>query len=197
MKNKKERLFEVLSRIDSTFKSRLNEQENLNTNIVYYRCLPEYIGKTILFEPRNYFEHINDEGNPVYNYGEYVRSGIKEISASKYIGGSVMGSFSMNRTTKTFYIYTINEKPDVDISHWNIDDFEYLQEVRYRKPVEGVFIGTVHLSDYLIKIFDMFYEYATSDGSDYEDYTYEEQQIILNIFQNGMLHQELKNLKAT
>lgn len=179
---------------------KLNEKQINNSlqvsNTSYYRCLPTFGGEKIIFEPKGYYEVVNDDGTAIMRYGEYVRSKVKELSASKYIGGSIMGSYSMNRNTRTYYIYKINEKPDVDISHWTSGDFEFLQEVRYRRPVEGSYIGYIYLSDYLFKAFDTFHEYISPDDVYGKEYTEEQNRLIEDIFYNGKFMQVLKNLKT-
>jgi hypothetical protein len=108
-----------------------------------------------------------------------------------------MGSYSMNHSN-TFYIYEICEEPDKDISHWDGQDFGYLEEVRYRKPVTGKYIGKTILSNYLVFLFDVFYESQTiqdMDENEIEKFR-EENDSYLDDLDNGKLTKELKKIKV-
>jgi len=129
----------------------------------YYRAEGEFIGKEVKYEPKGFYEAIDDDGGLVPTYGGYHRSTIKELSASKYVGGAVIGSYSMREGTDTFYIYEIDKKPHIDISHYTQDDFEYIEEVRYRENVIGKYIGKVILDKELKDTIDAFYEVSTHD----------------------------------
>lgn len=116
-----------------------------STNKVYYHGSNKFVGDKILFKPKGFYEKIDKNNNPIFAFDEYELSNIPEISASKYIGGAILGCFSTKRTREIF-IYTIHENPTVDISHWLGDDFEFLQEVRYRKPVQCIFYKKINIS---------------------------------------------------
>ena len=143
-----------------------------NFSSKYYRAIGSHIGNDVLFIPEDYYEGVRDDNSPAYKYGSFWTSNIPEICASKYIGGAVLGASSMLKTTNELFVYEIASAPTKDISHWTIGDFTYLQEVRYRSPVKGKFIGKVILSAEYLELFKLFYEYmgyVTSEGmEDYE-----------------------------
>lgn len=135
----------------------------------FYRALTEYIGDTVLFKPHGYYEAVDKKNNPVkpkYGLiGDFEESKIPETAASKYIGGCVLGSFSMNNS-KNYYIYEINQVPDIDISHWSEGDFEYIEEVRYRKNVPANYIGKVQLNTFQFDALFNYYELLNSRIND-------------------------------
>ena len=147
---------------------------NENTdNKKYYRAVEKNMGKTIEFEPNGYYEAIGDNGYPIMKYDTFWTSRTKETAASKTVGGAILGLYSMfinhGKDPKTFYVYEINEKPDVDISHWSYGDFAYLEEVRYRRPVKGTYKGKVDISDDMKKRFQAYYEMINSEPYDEPD----------------------------
>ena len=119
---------------------------NEKNNTHFYRAIPEFIGKSVTFEPKGYYEATDDEGNPITVAGDvWAKSNIPELAASKTVGGAILGLWSMGnhhglKINKCF-IYQINEKPQKDLSHLRRDDFEYIKEVRYLKPVKGKYVG--------------------------------------------------------
>ena len=128
----------------------MDEQE-LPSQEKYYRAVEKYMGETIEFEPEGFYEAIDDEGNPIWKYDTFWVSDKPEIAASKSVGGALMGLYSMfmqhKKNPEVFYVYEINEKPDVDISHWEIGDFTHLKEVRFRRVVQGHYVGKVDITD--------------------------------------------------
>lgn len=146
--------------------------ENIE-NEKYYRVVEKNMGKTIEFEPEGFYEAIDDNGNPIYHYDTFWQSEIPEVAASKTIGGAVMGLYSMfmsnGKNPSIFYIYEINEKPDVDISHWDMGDFYHLKEVRYRRPVRGTYKGKVTITDDMKKRLNAFYEMNNLEAYDEPD----------------------------
>lgn len=176
-----------------TYESFTNEQ------ISYYRAESGFIGETSIFEPKGYYENIGDDDEPNINFGEHRISDTPEVCASKYIGGCVLGSYSMNRTGK-YFIYEINEKPDKDISHWSNQDFQYLEEVRYRRTIKGKYIGEVILTNYQKKLFEILYKHfeLSSDESPEEmtELEYEEFDKYWNDIEDGKLEKELKKIKV-
>jgi hypothetical protein len=151
----------------------------------YYRASDVFLGEEVVFKPENFYEEVGYNNEPSYNYGSFSISEIPEVCASKYIGGSVLGSFSMLKNENNFYIYTINEAPSVDISHWNIGDFEYLEEVRYRKEVIGKFIGKITLSDYQYNIMKLYYEYLEYRLSEDDDIEYDDKfDVLVDLIEN-------------
>jgi len=168
----------------------------------YYRAVEKNMGKTIEFEPEGFYEAIDDDGNPIYQYDTFWESDIAEVAASKTIGGAVMGLYSMFRTNgrnpETFYIYMINEKPDVDISHWDMGDFYHLKEVRYRRAVQGKYIGKLIITDDMKTKLNAFYNMNSLEAYDEpDDETYEivkntdYDQYIDNV--KGMVHERNKS----
>jgi len=114
----------------------------------FYRAVTTKDSDTVLFEPKGYYEAIDDNGNPITTRGDVLsRSNVPEVAASKTVGGAVLGAWSMLRhhgklsSNTKIYIYKINQTPDKDLSHIHRDDFEWLQEVRYKTAVEGSYVG--------------------------------------------------------
>ena len=150
-------------------------KENVNTE-KYYRAVEKNMGKTVEFEPEGFYEAIDDDGNPIWKYDTFWVSETPEVAASKSVGGAVMGLYSMfmqhGKNPQVFYIYEINEKPDVDISHWDMGDFAHLKEVRYRRPVQGTYKGKVTITDDLKQRLRAFYEITGLDAYDEPDEEY-------------------------
>ena len=148
--------------IKTTIRDFLNEE---HSNQKYYRAVTEFKGGDVIFEPRGYYESFDDEGNPQFHVGDVIaRSKTPEISASKTIGGALLGVWSMlnhhsslNNNNK-IYLYLINEKPNKDLSHVRMDDFEYIKEVRYNNPVKGNYIGYFVFDNEFNKNANNFYE---------------------------------------
>ena len=149
---------------------KINEEISGNK---FYRAVEKYMGKTIEFEPEGYYEAIDNEGNPVFKYDTFWVSDVPEVAASKSIGGAVMGLYSMfmqhKKNPNIFYVYEINEKPDVDISHWDMCDFALLREVRYRRAIKGKYVGKVTITDDMKKRLNAFYEITGLDAYDEPD----------------------------
>ena len=141
-----------------------------NVAKTYYRAVENNVGKTAVFEPQGFYEAIDDEGNPVIKYDTHWISDKPEVAASHSVGGAVLGLYSMFRqhgkSPNIFYIYGINEEPDVDISHWDMGDFALLQEVRYRRPVKGKYIGKVTITNELKEKLNAYYEMIGGDEYD-------------------------------
>jgi hypothetical protein len=133
---------------------------------LYYRAeTSNDFKKEKIFEPNGYYERVGKDGNPVIKYDEYVISDTPEIAASKTIYGAILGAASMMKFSQgikkdnKIQIYLIDEKPDVDISHWQGADFEYLDEVRYRNSIVGKHLLTYELTDDVYRLVKDFYEY--------------------------------------
>jgi hypothetical protein len=139
----------------------------------YYRAVDTDLGKTVEFEPLDFYEAIDKDGNPIWKYDTFWTSNIPEVATSKTVGGAVMGLFSMfmqhGKKPDTFYIYEITEEPDVDISHWSYGDFEFLDEVRYRRNIKGKYIGKIKITDDIIKRFLAYYEMINLEPYDEPD----------------------------
>ena len=139
----------------------------------YYRAVEKNMGETVEFEPEGYYEAIDDNGDPIWKYDTFWVSDKPEVAASKSVGGAVMGLYSMfiqhNKNPEIFYVYVITEKPDVDISHWEIGDFAHLKEVRYRRPVQGKYLGKVTITDDFKKRMNAFYEINSLEAYDEPD----------------------------
>ena len=162
----------------------------------YYRSSPEFLGETVEFEPNGYYEEIDNDDDPIFLYGEHSESGVPEVCASKYIGGCVLGNFSMTRSN-LYFIYEICEKPDRDISHWDDQDFGFLEEVRYRRNVTGKYKGKVILSKYQKDTLTVFYILKTYSELDEEppDEFFEKNKEILDKLDDDELTNELKRIK--
>jgi hypothetical protein len=166
--------------------------ETFNNSTCYYRSEPKFLGESFKFVPDGYYEAIDDNNEPKLIFNEYRVSKIPEVCASKYIGGCVMGGFSMNHT-REYFIYEICEKPEKDISHWSNDDFEYLEEVRYRHTVIGKYIGKVKLTEYQKKLFEIFYKHLNYQYDAGVDEVFDK---YWSDIENGKLDKELKKIKA-
>jgi len=147
--------------LSESYKKRLQELSGINSK-PYFRAQDEFIGDSVVFEPNGYYEAVDEDGFPIEFYGEFAESETKEIAASEYIGGAVMGNFSMHynmnrKIVKKYFIYKIDDSPDIDISHWDKGDFSHIKEVRYRRNVAGNFIGEVNLSDEQTKALKEYY----------------------------------------
>ena len=169
---KKTNVYETIRRI-------LREETTKN----YYRAITEFKGDNIIFEPEGYYESFDDDGNPEFHTDDIIaRSTTPEISASKTIGGALLGVWSMLNHygsltgNNKIYIYSINEKPNKDLSHVRVDDFEYIQEVRYKKPVEGNYIGYFIFDNNFNKNAENFYERFT--GEPWDEYTEEQVEML-------------------
>ena len=190
-------------------KQRLREE--LSKIGVFYRAMEKYMGNDILFEPNGYYEGIDKNNGPIYKYDTFWVSNTPETAASKYVGGAVLGLTSMFRyhhkleVNKPIFIYAISEQPDKDISDWGLHDFEYLEEVRYRRPVSGKYIGKVMLTQELIDLFNIFYEvigrtpneFADDDDNDDEKdaIQYEKEIKLVDMLEDGSFTKILKSIK--
>jgi hypothetical protein len=173
----------------------------------YFRAQDKNIGKIVTFEPSGEYEAVDEEGDPIYVYDDFLTSDISETAASNYIGGAVMGNFSMHhnmgaKVVKKYYIYQINEKPDVDISHWGRGDFVHLGEVRYRRPVVGKLIGVVNLNEEQVKALSEYYKGLAnaidaqwSDPEEMEDAT-EDELWFQDYYDSGNFEKMLKTIRV-
>ncbi len=177
----------------------VNEDIKKKFNKTYYRAVENNAGKTVKFKPQGFYEAIDDEGNPVIKYDTHWISDKPEVAASHSVGGAVLGLYSMFRqhgkSPNIFYIYGINEEPDVDISHWDMGDFALLQEVRYRRPVRGKYVGKVTITDELKEKLNAYYEMISGDEYDTPIYDpeYERQ---MKIAQNTDYDELVDNMKS-
>ena len=145
----------------------------------YYRAVTEFKTNSVIFKPKGYYESFDDDGNPEFLVDDiYLTSNIPEVSASKTVGGALLGVWSMlhhhgnlNKNNK-IYIYSIKQKPDKDLSHIRSGDFEWLKEVRYKKPVEGQYVGYFIFDKNFNDSAENFYERFTSDP--WDEYTEEQ-----------------------
>jgi hypothetical protein len=63
---------------------------------VYYRATKDFLGNEVVFEPTGYYEEVDDEGSPLLHPGDvWKRSNVPEVSASKTVGGAVLGLWTM------------------------------------------------------------------------------------------------------
>ena len=132
----------------------------------YYRAeVGEKYEKQKVETPKGFYEKVGDDGYPVIRHDEYFISDVPEIAASKNIYGAILGAASMMKFNKgikentPIQIYAIEEKPDIDISHWGGADFEYLSEVRYRKDVVLKHLFEYRLSGEVYRLIKDFYDY--------------------------------------
>jgi GNAT superfamily N-acetyltransferase len=155
------------------------------------------------FIPNGYYEMVGKDGNPVIKYDEYAMSNVPEVAASKTIYGAILGASSMLKFGKgitkntPIQIYTIQEKPDVDISHWGGADFEYLDEVRYRKNVLGKYLLEYRLDDDAYKLVKDFYDYKAFESlSKYDDQLEFDDSLdyIYEMISDGTFFQKFKKL---
>lgn len=140
----------------------------------YYRAIPNYEGVDVVFEPKGYYEAFDDEGNPIFHSGDVMLISDKpEIAASKTVGGSVLGAWSMFRTKgvkqNVVYIYEINAEPYKDLSNVKIDDFYWLKEVRYNVPVNGKYVGKFIFDKQFNDSAENFYNRFSDDYLDFEN----------------------------
>jgi len=129
----------------------------------YYRAILENLGYEVRFDPTGHFEKIDSSGKPVTQGIFPRRSDIPELCAAKYLGGAIWGLcshaiideeiFDIHGHIEKIFIYEINEKPDLDLSNSNYFDFSIIEEVRYRRPVSGKFIGIYILTEENYEIF--------------------------------------------
>lgn len=94
---------------------KLNESVN---NQSYYRIITNFEGDSVIFEPKGYYEATDDEGNPIMHTGDvWSRSTTPEITASKIIGGAILGLWSMGRGPHT-HCSTFNRIQKPTSSKW-------------------------------------------------------------------------------
>jgi hypothetical protein len=172
----------------------LNEKQS---NETYYRAVTEFSGNNVVFEPKGYYEAFDDDGNAMFLSGDVLaKSTTPEISASKSIGGALLGVWSMlnhhgSLKNNKIYLYSIHEKPDKDLSNVGMDDFEYIKEVRYKNPVRGSYIGYFVFDNEFNENANNFYERFTSDP--WDEYT-EEQIEMWEDFEKFLLTVNVSNL---
>lgn len=100
------------------------------------------------------------------------------------------------KETNTFYVYEINDAPDKDISHWNIGDFIFLEEVRFRKNVKGRYIGKVVINKEIENMLSCWYEFYNKDHWDEENVS-DKCEKFKNIEDiNNYVYNELKKLNV-
>lgn len=146
----------------------------------YYRAVKEYIGDVVVFKPLGkYPERVHKNGKElsvdeqlVKVRGKFEQKKVGETAASKTISGAIFGAYSMLAHDKKYAdserkisIYAIEDKPDVDMSWWKKNDFSLLQEVRYRRPVKGIFLGEYVYTDEDVKKFNAYLNQLSKLGS--------------------------------
>jgi len=165
------------------------------SNKSYYRALSKFKGNNVVFKPKGYHEATDEDGNPIMHTGDvWARSEKPEIAASKIIGGAILGLWSMgNNVGKLIdnaYVYEIKESPQKDLSHIRRDDFEWLKEVRYTKPVKGKFVGKFSYSEQFDKSAMNFYDRLNEDPWDDSDVDIEDwdkfEKFILSMGKNDL-----------
>lgn len=164
---------------------------------VYYRAVREYKGEKVIFEPKGYYEATDEQGNIVYHTGDVIaKSNVPEIAASKTVGGAVLGLWSMLKhhsgvEGEKAHVYQISDEPNKDLSGWSSEDFPWLKEVRYSKPVEGIYVGRFGYDDEFNRDAENFYNRLNSEPWDDGD-TYDEE--LFNDFENQILTMGKTNL---
>lgn len=138
----------------------------------YFRAVPKYLGKTTTFVPNGYYEAIGTDECPVMLYGEHKESDIAEVCASKTVAGALQGAYSAllnlgGKAPDYAHVYKIMEEPNVDISWWTMRDFGILREVRYRRPVQGIYIGRHNYSRGQIGRYRRFYAQRNPSGKEF------------------------------
>lgn len=164
-----------------------------------FRAVNEYLGNTVVFEPKGYYERFDDDGNPEFHSGDvFARSDTPELAASKIVGGAILGLWSMFnnngliKDNAKIFIYEIKEKPQKDLSRVRIDDFEYLKEVRYNKPVIGHYVGYFVFDKKFNEAAEIFYRRFDLDP--WEEFSDEESEI-WDYFVNFIKTVKKNNLK--
>lgn len=179
--------------IEKIVKEYLNENSSHNR---YYRAVSDFKGNELIFEPKGYYESFDDEGKPQFHTDDiFLRSNTPELAASKTVGGAVLGMWSMSRfnkeKNKVAYVYEITEKPQKDLSNVGVDDFFWLKEVRYLKPVRGIYVGKFLYDDKFnsgaINFYDRFSDdYQEVEGIDIDQWE-EFESYILSINKNDLI----------
>jgi len=163
--------------VEQIAKPLANKQSLVSKPNKFYRVVNVDLGNETGFLPTSFTEQVEDyEGKHrlvTSKYGGFKKSQIPETSASKSIGAALMGNWSASNhpQTGTFYVYEISDKPDIDLSDQKIFDFGQLQEVRYRKSVNGKLIGTINLTPEIVNLFNENYNLLTEDGGIDKHYT--------------------------
>ena len=139
----------------------------------YYRATLTYEGKSVTFIPKGYYEAFDDDGYPLFHTGDIMlKSNKAETSASKIIGGAVLGAWSMfthiGAKERIVYLYEITDKPYKDLSNVRMDDFPYLKEVRYDVEVVGEYIGKFIYDDTFNDDAENFYNRMSEDYEVFE-----------------------------
>jgi hypothetical protein len=195
--------------ITETYKRRIQELAGVKkqpSNKSYFRAESSFVGNKVLFEPKGFYEGVDDQGGPKYKFDTFWVSDTPELAASKYIGGAILGASSMIRVGELFktgakvFVYEIKEKPDVDISHWGLQDFEWLEEVRYRRPVAGEYIGKFVVTKEFSDIIESFYKMMSLGDTEYPEEGSEEYEELINIqnmIESGKFRKMLKNIKVS
>ena len=148
---------------------------------IYYRAEHKYVGHDVTFIPKGFYEKTNAEGSPVfhkYDYNMHIASDVKELAASKTIGGAILGAWSMRNSiqqqttsddaapVRRVFLYKLTGKSPTDISHWHSFDFPWLQEVRFRRPVKGEYLGVYNYTTDDFDLFNKFYEAVSMEDGD-------------------------------
>lgn len=165
-------------------------KENINSSNKYFRAVTEFLGEQVIFKPKGFYEDFDDDGIPQMMYNNVMRrSNIPEISASKTIGGALLGVWSMlnhygklNSIDK-IYFYLIKDRPYKDLSGVTIDDYEYTKEVRYKEDVEGYYQGYYIINDSFNEMATNFYERFNVEPWDEDEYDEEKIKLWENFLQ--------------
>lgn len=167
--NKKTGEVHVLEIQSDLFQKGRDKKDLVSKPNKFYRVVNVDLGEETGFLPTSYTEQVEEyEGKHRVipnKYGNFKKSKIAETSASKSIGAALMGNWSASGHPQigNFYVYEISDTPDVDLSNEENYDFKQLQEVRYRKPVNGKLVGNIHLTPEISNLFTENYNLFSED----------------------------------
>jgi len=90
----------------------------------------------------------------------FYRSTEKVLCFSKTPGGAIIGSVTGERAFigGDRCICETHGKPDIDISHVTVGDFEVLEEVRFKRPVKTKALGMFSVDQKMLKEIEAAYD---------------------------------------
>jgi len=112
-----------------------------------YHSTKDFLGQKYEFIPKSILHEADRDGKLVYKvYSDmafFTKSNEPVLCCAKIKAGSIVGAITApdgNFYIGPLFIYRINDEPDVDLSNANFEDFRYIKEVRFKRPVLGYFI---------------------------------------------------------
>ncbi len=111
----------------------------------YYHTTTADRGKEFLLESGEFYEQIKDGVPQISTPGDYTgfkKSQTPQVSASKSPESSLFAAAQDSPTT--FYIYSTEMDPDIDLSGTVVGDFALLEEVRYNHPEDSPIPMQIH-----------------------------------------------------